>query len=157
MRAVAIFTLAFGFPLGLGQSTLAENSNVKAEWKTCAGTSTIKTDKNVCYVVDLKTGDKKMVIELCAGVNLSAGTIIFGGRTSTMLCSTVEVPVGENKEATIKQAEKALREKLQEPAVQKALQEKLGKTEKIKAIGPINIKEDPTCVKLLVEAAKKAR
>src|SRR4051794_7992148 len=69
-------------------STLAEDG--KLEWKSCVNMSTLFSTKQGCYVIDTKTHDQKIVVEIGVGINVSAGTVLIGGGASTMLVVTVE-------------------------------------------------------------------
>lgn len=127
------------------------------EFKTCVGASTIMSEKNVCYVIDLQTKGNKWVIELCAGVNFSGGTVILGGKASSMLCSTVEVRGAANREEAVRKAEEHLKKQLQEAGVQAALLKELGTKGPVKSVGPVTVKQDPQVGPKLKDEAAKAQ
>src|SRR5262245_26058182 len=129
------FLLAFAAfcVLALNKSVSA-GTNTKVEWKSCGAATTILTDKNVCYIVDLDTGEKKTVIQICAGANLTSSILGFGGKASTMLCGTIEFGSRIEKQAAIKQAEQILKEKLKDPAFQREFLKKIKSDQKIKEV-----------------------
>jgi hypothetical protein len=115
----------------------ADEPRVTVTWKTCAGASTLVTDDQACFVVDLRTGRKSVVFDLCAGVNVSGGTLLFGGRASSLFCATVEVPVGASPTETRKAAEQTLRGELERLCRQ-------GKGPKnlcLRAVGPFKLRD----------------
>jgi hypothetical protein len=104
--------------------------------------STVVSSKNACYVVSLQTLEKKYQIQLCAGVNVNGGTIVLGGGASTLMCATVDVPAGGDKKAAKRQAEQALKEKLNDPKTQESLKAALGYSGPIRGVGAVKLTED---------------
>jgi len=136
-----VFCLAaFG---GTGRLCPAQVIKSTVEFKNCVGVSTVMTEKNVCYVMNLTTREQKVVVELCSGINVSGGTVVLGGKASAMMCSTVEFPAGTDRRTAEKLAEKRLREELENARVQSELKRELKYSGKIEDVAPFTIKEDP--------------
>lgn len=131
----------------------------KTEIKTCAGASTILSTKDACYVVDLKTKESKWTIELCAGLNLSAGNIILGAKASVLMCSTLTITGAKDRAEALRAAEDAFKKELAKASTQSDVLKELGQPGPVKAIGPVNLKEDPQmCMEMktvLINAVKK--
>jgi hypothetical protein len=149
--------------VGSARPSPAQVIKSTVEFKSCVGVSTVMTEKNVCYVMNLATREQKVVVELCSGINVSGGTILLGGKASAMMCSTAEFPAGTDRKTAERVAEKRLREELENSRVQLALKRELNYSGPIKDVAPFTIKEDPAYEARLrrlledIEKAKRAR
>ncbi|MDM4018207.1 hypothetical protein [Roseiconus lacunae] len=115
-----ISILSFVLILGVN----GECAEVKVAWANCVENDTIVTEKSVCLVVD-QAGDATTEVKICAGVNVNAGTLVFGGSASSMLCVTAVF--GKNE----KYDEKKLRDILKKALDAKEVKEKAKKSIKI--------------------------
>jgi hypothetical protein len=156
MRPLPLTALAFGIFAGT-LSAQTVRSDGKILFKTCGGTSTLITDKNVCYVVDTESGDKKWVIDVCTGVNVSGGTIVLGGRVSTMLCATVEIAGAKSKQDAIKHAEKWLNEHLTDTKTCADLAKKIADGGSVNKAQPFKLREDKDTAEKLKELRDSAK
>jgi hypothetical protein len=128
--------------LAASQTVRAGEPTAEVEWRSCGQVSTFASTKSACYVVSLQNLETKFQFQLCAGVNISGGTIILGGGASTMMCATVDVPAGADKAQARRLAEKALKEKLNDPKTQAKLKEALGYNGRISGVGSLNLTDD---------------
>jgi hypothetical protein len=146
---------------GLVQAAQAQVIKSTVEFETCVGASTILSDKNVCYVRNLETRDQKVVVKLCTGININEGTIVLGGKWSSMLCSTVEFPIGTDRKTAETLVQERLREALiRNSEVQSALKRELNYSGPIRDVAPFTIKEDPAYegrLRRLLEDIEKAK
>lgn len=108
----------------LMSTIVLDAAEVTITWETCVENSTIVTKKEACYILDRESSESIYVFKLCAGVNASSGTIVFGGSASSMLCATVTVEAGDEKEA-IATAKSRLQKELDKPSVKKDAQRSL--------------------------------
>jgi hypothetical protein len=155
MRPLSIATCALVLSTApLFADNIVTQGNI--EWKTCAEVSTIISDKNVCYVVDTKTKDKKWIIDLCTGANIQGGTIVLGGKFSTMLCATIEIKGAKNKEEAIKEAEKWLAKNLKEKKTCADLAKKIAASKPPTKVAPFELREDEDKGNKLKELRDKA-
>lgn len=130
----------------------------KVEFMTCATAGTILSEKGVCYVVDVQTLESKLVVQLCAGVNVTAGNVVLSGGTKAFLCSTVEFPLGTKKEDAIREAESLLAASLKtDRQLMKDLEKKLGLAEAPKAFATFRVREDAEMAKKLKKALGEGR
>ena len=103
MSAVSAFLLCASLP-----ALFSSEPEVRITWENCAANDTIVTKKEICYVVDLESNDSQYILKVCGGVNISGGTLVFGGTASSLLCATITINAESDSQA-IARAEEILR------------------------------------------------
>ena len=144
-RGMVIVSFGVAGMMAMAVEAVTQTKPIKTtvEFKSCVGVSTVVSEKNVCYVMDLSTKQQKVVVELCSGVNISGGTIVLGGKASAMMCSTFEFPVWTDRVTAKKMAKEALLADLKTETVQSSLKRELEYTGSIKGVEQFLLKQDP--------------
>ncbi len=100
-----------------------EPTSVKSQIVLCVEQTTITTKKEVCYVIDTKSGAEAIEVTVGAGVHWDppSGRWLVGGSAEFMLESTMRFPTGTAVADAIKSAQKKLMVLLTDEKVAKIL------------------------------------
>jgi hypothetical protein len=137
---------------------------VTLEWQTCVNFGTLFSTKQGCYILDTKTGQKKIEVQIGVGINVNAGTVLIGSGASTMLVVHMVYPASGDSKADLAKAIKQCEAELKKPENQKKILELYKKSKgrspdtepknwQVPALEPIPVSDMPESVRQMLRTS----